>query len=153
MAEATIIAFACTGDSSAFGELVRRRQSRVPGFMYYLCRNTVEGDFWLVTAANALGERAMMGALLRTIENCGGPYLLMEPRLDRLEAEGFLESDKANDPWRRRYRVTEYGSRALARASAEKRTLAIVAEDLAEEENGSGARENWLGGRCPEESR
>ena len=44
MAEATIIALACTGDSSAFGELVRRRQVRVRGFMYYLCRNPAEGD-------------------------------------------------------------------------------------------------------------
>jgi len=65
-----------------------------------------EGKFWLVAAANALGERAARGAPPRTIENCDGPYLLMEPRLDRPEAEGFLESDQANGPRRRGCRVT-----------------------------------------------
>jgi DNA-binding PadR family transcriptional regulator len=77
----------------------------------------------------------------------------MEPRLDRLEAEGFLESDKASDPSCWRYRVTEYGSRALARASADKRTLAAVAEDLGGEAESLDAQEEWFGGRYPEESR
>jgi len=43
-AETTVIALACAGNCHAFGELVRRRQHRVRSFLYYLCRNSAEGD-------------------------------------------------------------------------------------------------------------
>jgi RNA polymerase sigma-70 factor (ECF subfamily) len=39
-----VIALACAGDDSAFGELMQRRQARVRKFMYHLCRNTALGD-------------------------------------------------------------------------------------------------------------
>jgi len=39
-----VIALACTGDDSAFAEVLRRRQGRVRKFMYHLCRNTAQGD-------------------------------------------------------------------------------------------------------------
>lgn len=39
-----VIALACTGDDTAFAEVMRRRQARVRKFMYHLCRNTAQGD-------------------------------------------------------------------------------------------------------------
>jgi RNA polymerase sigma-70 factor (ECF subfamily) len=39
-----VIALACTGDDTAFAEVLRRRQARVRKFMYHLCRNTAQGD-------------------------------------------------------------------------------------------------------------
>ena len=39
-----VIALACTGDDSAFAEVLRRRQARVRKFMYHLCRQTALGD-------------------------------------------------------------------------------------------------------------
>ena len=43
-ADTLVIALACAGDDSAFGELMRRRQTRVRKFMYHLCRQTALGD-------------------------------------------------------------------------------------------------------------
>jgi RNA polymerase sigma factor (sigma-70 family) len=43
-ADTLVIALACAGDDSAFGELMRRRQSRVRKFMYHVCRQTALGD-------------------------------------------------------------------------------------------------------------
>ena len=43
-ADTLVIALACAGDDSAFGELMRRRQSRVRKFMYHLCRQPALGD-------------------------------------------------------------------------------------------------------------
>lgn len=42
--EAALITLAATGDRHAFEEIVRRRQSQVRNFMYYLCRNSTERD-------------------------------------------------------------------------------------------------------------
>jgi RNA polymerase sigma factor (sigma-70 family) len=39
-----LITLACTGDAAAFAEIVRRRQSQVRSFMYYLCRDATERD-------------------------------------------------------------------------------------------------------------
>jgi RNA polymerase sigma-70 factor (ECF subfamily) len=39
-----VIALACAGDDSAFGEVLRRRQGRVRKFMYHLCRQSSLGD-------------------------------------------------------------------------------------------------------------
>ena len=43
-ADTLVIALACAGDDSAFGELMRRRQSRVRKFMYHMCRQPALGD-------------------------------------------------------------------------------------------------------------
>ena len=43
-ADTLVIALACAGDDSAFGELMRRRQTRVRKFMYHLCREPHTGD-------------------------------------------------------------------------------------------------------------
>lgn len=43
-AEPLVIALACTGDASAFAELVKRRHARVRKFMYHLCRQPALGD-------------------------------------------------------------------------------------------------------------
>jgi len=43
-AEATLITLAATGDKRAFEEIVRRRQSQVRNFMYYLCGHATERD-------------------------------------------------------------------------------------------------------------
>ncbi|MEJ0100267.1 MAG: sigma-70 family RNA polymerase sigma factor [Pseudomonadota bacterium] len=39
-----VIALACAGDSSAFAEVMLRRQARVRKFMYHLCRQAAVGD-------------------------------------------------------------------------------------------------------------
>jgi RNA polymerase sigma factor (sigma-70 family) len=43
-ADPLIIALACAGDSRAFAEIVKRRQTRVRKFMYHLCRRSALGD-------------------------------------------------------------------------------------------------------------
>lgn len=43
-ADTLVIALACAGDDTAFGELMRRRQTRVRKFMYHLCRQPALGD-------------------------------------------------------------------------------------------------------------
>ena len=43
-ADTLVIALACAGDDSAFGELMRRRQTRVRKFMYHMCRQSALGD-------------------------------------------------------------------------------------------------------------
>jgi len=43
-ADTLVIALACAGDDTAFGELMRRRQTRVRKFMYHLCRQSALGD-------------------------------------------------------------------------------------------------------------
>jgi len=42
--DSIVIALACAGDVSAFGEVLRRRQGRVRKFMYHLCRQSSLGD-------------------------------------------------------------------------------------------------------------
>ncbi|HEV2703516.1 MAG TPA: sigma-70 family RNA polymerase sigma factor [Steroidobacteraceae bacterium] len=42
--DSIVIALACAGDASAFGEVLRRRQGRVRKFMYHLCRQSSLGD-------------------------------------------------------------------------------------------------------------
>lgn len=42
--DSIVVALACAGDASAFGEVLRRRQSRVRKFMYHLCRQSSLGD-------------------------------------------------------------------------------------------------------------
>lgn len=42
--DSLVIALACAGDTSAFAEVLRRRQARVRKFMYHLCRERAWGD-------------------------------------------------------------------------------------------------------------
>ncbi len=43
-ADTLVIALACTGDDTAFAEVLRRRQTRVRKFMYRMCRQSALGD-------------------------------------------------------------------------------------------------------------
>ncbi len=42
--DSIVVALACAGDATAFGEVLRRRQGRVRKFMYHLCRQSSLGD-------------------------------------------------------------------------------------------------------------
>jgi hypothetical protein len=90
-----------------------------------------EGDFQILSAVRLLGGNGTDLDILNTVEKWAGQTLLVAPRLERLEAEGFVMG--TTGAGKRHFQVTELGERALARAKAEEKSFATAQEPVADE--------------------
>jgi len=107
-----------------------------------------EGDFHILMAVSALGAEGTPGTILDAVEKWTGRTLIVEPRLNRLETEGFVASSGAQS--QRLYQVTEYGERALRRARMEGKQVAQAQERVADDTQLEASREELLRGGLPE---
>ena len=99
-----------------------------------------QGDFQILTAASQLKGQVTPGTILRTIEKWTERPPVIRMRLEQLEQRGLVASEAANGGGQRRYRVTDYGQRALIRARLEGKQPVTVTESAAEESR----ERDWL---------